>query len=320
MNDDVSIGDLYHVIHAGEALAPMDDWYDDVFSPRRGILDDDYFEPQKRQASIVAIADCLVEAMAPRKDVAGWESAPMGKFNARFGRHWHSIAFYAEDVVYLWDRLTAHGVRVVKGGKPEDGIDGRPGEFTPIYTHPRDTITQLEFARRRPRQGVRDFAAPGEVDPRYLPGWSSAWWKTNHPLGIERMSYITVVTDDEEKARRIFVDVLGGTPVFEAHSSLTATRDLYIVLGTQVVLQISIPESEGSLSGLELVANGEALHSLAFTVADLEAAAAFLKEKGLRIAARDDETILVDPASSFGAPYRFTTFRCPGDPRDTPPE
>jgi catechol 2,3-dioxygenase-like lactoylglutathione lyase family enzyme len=316
MSHDVPVGDLYHVIHAGDELAPMDDWYDAVFSPRRGILDDDYFEPQQRQASMVAIADCLVEAMAPRRDLAGWESTPMGKFNSRFGSHWHSIAFYTDDVGHLWDRLIEHGIRVVKGGKPGDGVDGRPGEFTPMYTHPRDTITQLEFARRRPRQGWRDLAVPGEVDPRYLPGWSSEWWRTNHPLGIERLSYITVVTGDEEKARRVFVDLLGGTPVLEAHSSLTGTRDVYLSLGTQTVLQISVPENDGSLAGRELATNGEALHAVAFTVGDLEAAAAFLAQKGMRIAGRDDETILVDPTTSFGAAYRFTTFRSPGDPRD----
>jgi hypothetical protein len=314
-----SVGDLYHVIHAGEELAPMDEWYDAMFSPRRGILDDDYFEPQKRQASMVAIADCLVEAMAPRKDIAGWDATPMGKFNARFGSHWHSVAFYADDVGPLWDRLIDHGIRVVRGGKPGDGVDGRPGEFTPIYTHPRDTITQLEFARLRPRAGVRDFAVPGEVDPRYLPGWSSDWWSTHHPLGIERMSYITVVTADEEKARRVFVDVLGGTHLVESRSTLTGTRDLYISLGTQTVLQLSIPEDATSLAGRELATHGESLHSLAFTVRDLQAVEQFLATKGMAIAARDDETILVDPASSFGAPYRFTTFRAPGDPRDRAP-
>jgi catechol 2,3-dioxygenase-like lactoylglutathione lyase family enzyme len=315
MRGDGSIGDLYHVIHAGDALAPMDEWYDTVFSPRRGILDDDYFEPQVRQASMVAIADCLVEAMAPRKDVVGWESSPMGKFNARFGSHWHSVAFYADDVGALWDRLIEHGVRVVRGGKPEDGVDGRPGAFTPIYTHPRDTITQLEFARRRPRAGVRDFALSGEVDPRYLPGWSGGWWRTNHALGVERLGYITVVSDDEDKARRIFLDVLGGKLLTEHHSSLTETHDLYVALGTQTVVQLSFPDSATSLAGRDLLMNGECLHAVAFTVRDLNAAAEFLTSKGLAITDRDDETILVDPATSFGAPYRFTTFRAPADPR-----
>jgi hypothetical protein len=51
-------------------------------------------------------------------------------------------------------------------------------------------------------------------------------------------------------------------------------------------------------------------------VRDLDAAGDFLRSKGLSLAARDDQTIVIDPATSFGAPYRFTTFRAPGDPRD----
>ncbi len=310
------IGDLYHLLHAGDDLAPMDEWYDEVFSPRRGILDDDYFAPQVRQASMVAIADCIVEAMAPRKDVAGWESTPMGKFNSRFGHHWHSVAFYVDDVGALWDRLIDNGIRVVRGGPSEDGADGRPGTFTPIYTHPRDTVTQLEFARRRPRVHARDFAQSGEVDPRYLPGWSGAWWSTHHPLGIERLGPITVVSHDEDKVRRVFLDVLGGTLLDERHSALTETRDLYVALGTQTVLQLSFPDNATSLAGSDLASNGESLHAVAFSVRNLQAAADFLTSKGLSIAARDDETILIDPATSLGAPFRFTTLRIPGDPRD----
>ena len=312
----ISIGDLYHVIHAGHELAPLDEWYDTVFSPRRGILDDDYFAPQNRQASLVAIGDCIVEAMAPRRDTLGWEATPLGKFNARFGQHWHSIAFYVDDVGPVWDRLTDHGVRVVRGGRPEDGADGRPGEFTPVYTHPRDTVTQLEFMRRRPRVVAADFAVSGELDPRYLPGWAGDWWRTNHPLGLERLAYISVVTADAEKARRVFVDVLGGTPLLESHSTLTETSDLYVALGSQTVLQISVPDDARSLAGSDLAANGETLHAVAFTVVDLDAAEAYLRRRGLVILDRDTETLLVDPATSFGAPYRFTTFRAPGDRRD----
>jgi catechol 2,3-dioxygenase-like lactoylglutathione lyase family enzyme len=312
----ISIGDLYHVIHAGDELAPLDDWYDSVFSPRRGILDDDYFAPQNRQASLAAIADCIVEAMAPRQDTAGWESTPLGKFIARFGSHWHSVALYVDEVGPVWDRLLERGIRVVKGGRPEDSPDGRPGEFTPIYTHPRDTITQLEFMRRRPRLVARDFAAPGELDPRYLPGWDGDWWRTNQPLGIARLAYISVVTADVDKARRVFVDVLGGTPLLESRSALTQTTDLYVALGSQTVLQICRPDGAGSLAGHDLATNGETLHAVAFTVADLDSAEAYLRQRGLTILGRDAETLLVDPASSFGAPYRFTTFRAPGDPRD----
>jgi len=51
-------------------------------------------------------------------------------------------------------------------------------------------------------------------------------------------------------------------------------------------------------------------------VADLDRAAEHLERVGVSILARDDETILADPDDTFGAPFRFTTWRVPGDPRD----
>ena len=40
-----------------------------------------------------------------------------------------------------------------------------------------------------------------------------------------------------------------------------------------------------------------------------------LEAKGITIVARDDTTILADPADTYGAPFRFTTRAVPGDPR-----
>jgi hypothetical protein len=97
---------------------------------------------------------------------------------------------------------------------------------------------------------------------------------------------------------------------------LTETSDLYVALGTQTVLQISVPDDARSLAWSDLAANGETLHAVAFTVVDLDAAETYLRRRGLTILDRDAETLLVDPATSFGAPYRFTTFRAPGDRRD----
>jgi len=50
-------------------------------------------------------------------------------------------------------------------------------------------------------------------------------------------------------------------------------------------------------------------------VADLEVAARHLEQCGVTIVDRDDETLVTDPADTFGAPFRFTTRRIPGDPR-----
>ena len=310
MTPQPQILDLYHVIHATDELAPLDAWYDTVFGPRRQIMDDDYFAGANRQASLLGIADAIVEAMAPRRDVEGWERFPFGKFFNKFGRHWHSIAWYVDDVVAVWEHLRSKDLRVIGGGGP-DG-DEPPGEYTPIFTHPRDTMIQLQFMKRRHRRSAQDFKEPGEIDPRYLPGWDSSWWSRNHPLGIERLGPMTILTTDLESGVQLFTDVFGGTMVGERRTALTGTVDVEVAVGPQTVVQLSRPEGGPSLAAEDLEANGSTLHAVTFCVGDLAEAEAHLLGCGVKLVARDEETLLTDPQTCFGAPFRFTTRPLPG--------
>ena len=68
-----------------------------------------------------------------------------------------------------------------------------------MYTHPRDTSTQLEFFPGR---------SPG--DPRFEPGWDASWWATEHPLGLLGLSHATVVVADLDRAASFYTSALGG--------------------------------------------------------------------------------------------------------------
>ena len=311
----LKIGDLYHVIHLTDLRSPLDAWYDSVFLPRRGVLDADYFAGEQRDASLVALGDCIIEVMAPSRHVEGWDAMPIGRFYKRFGRHWHSIAWYVDDVGDAWAHLRDHGLRVIRGGGPGTD-DDPPGEWTPIFTHPKETITQLQFMKRRPRRSAEEFAQPGEVDPRYLPGWSSSWWAMHHPLGLVQLAYLVVVTADLDRAVAVYVDGLGGNVVAEGQSALTGTDDVAVAIGSQTVIQLSRPLAGSSLAGADLDKNGDMLHAVAFEVSDLQASEDYLVSKGIGLAGRDDQTILVDPADTFGAPFRFTTARLRRDERE----
>ena len=61
----LNIGKMFHIVHVAEALGPLDAWYDDVFVPRRGIMDDDYLALEMREGSLLAIGDTVIETMAP---------------------------------------------------------------------------------------------------------------------------------------------------------------------------------------------------------------------------------------------------------------
>src|SRR5947208_15973740 len=132
-----------------EDQAPHDAWYDEVFQHRRGFMDANYYDGEQRDASLVTIADAVVEVLAPARFAAGWDAMPIGRFFTRFGRHWHSIAWYIEDVGEAWEHLRSHGLRVIfPGGAPGD--DTRPSGATPIFTHPKETVPPLQVTSYEP--------------------------------------------------------------------------------------------------------------------------------------------------------------------------
>ena len=59
----MAIGKLFHIIHMTGDLPALEDWYDDVFSVRRGFLDHNYMPGEKRDASLVVLGDCVIEPL-----------------------------------------------------------------------------------------------------------------------------------------------------------------------------------------------------------------------------------------------------------------
>jgi len=154
------------------------------------------------------------------------------------------------------------------------------------------------------------------TDPRFAPGWDGTWWAAHHPLGVRRLAYVTLVVRDMDRAADMYVDGLGGRPLHEGESALTGTRNVYVLVGTDTIVELASPLDSGSLAARDLSAYGDMLHATAFRVESLAAAEKHLADKGIGIIGRDDHTILADPQKTFGAPFRFTTWDVPGDPRD----
>ena len=63
----MAIGKLFHIIHMTGDLPSLEEWYDDVFSVKRGFLDHHYMEGEKRDASLVLLGDTVIEPLAPPK-------------------------------------------------------------------------------------------------------------------------------------------------------------------------------------------------------------------------------------------------------------
>lgn len=294
------IGKIFHLIHMTGDLPALEAWYDDVFSVRRGWLDHHYLEWERRDASLVALADVIIEPLAPSFRDNDWEEFPLGRFYNRFGNHWHSIAWYCDDVVPYWEKLRANNIRIL--GTAGSTSDTPPAPSSTLFTHPRDTIAQLEI------QGPLEMF---DSDPRVQADYDPLWWLTNHPLGLYGLSYTTLLAKDLDRAKHVFVDVLGGSLLEESESDLTGTSDVYVRVGESVV-QLSRPVRSGTIADADMESNGEIHHAACFRVADLDKTEEYLASKGIKTADRDDHTILSDPATTHGVPFRWTTRVIPG--------
>ncbi|MGE0795117.1 MAG: VOC family protein [Acidimicrobiia bacterium] len=300
----------FHVIHMTDDLKALDAWYYDVFSVQR-FMPDSYMPAEVRDASLVLIGTLCVEPLAPAFHVEGWDRMPLGRFQRRFGERWHSIAWYVpEGMGELYRGLVAAGVRTYgTGGVKQEGDE----PVGALFTHPRDTITQLEFVPG-PRPGQPELR-PSQSDPRLKPGFSPAWWGRHHPLHIQNVSSVTLAVNDLDRARHVYEDLLGGRLLHEGEVEATGTHSAFVAVGEDLVVELARPLDDSSAIAADLAANGESLYAVTFKVADLASAEEHLHRKGVGLAHADGTTLLTDPASSHGVVFGFTTWSIPNDPR-----
>ena len=290
------IGKLFHLTHVVDDLDAMDEWYDDVFAVHRFYRG--YEKLAGREASLLTIGDVVLEPMMPAR-VEELRNPSVKRFHDRFGQHFHSIAWYVDDVDDISRRLDGEHLRlynlVGKQVQPPHGV-------TAIWTHPKETHGQLEFAV------YADFIK----DPRFEPGWSAAAWR-EHPLGIEGASHIGVVVRELPAAQRLYCDVLGGALIHTEHDD--DGRRAFVAVGEDTVVELVEPASSTSRAGQDLERNGDGIHSLIFKTADLGRAREHLVAKGLSPEPDGADTIVLGPEQAFGMVVGFTQSVLPNDRR-----
>ena len=125
--------------------------------------------------SLLVIGDAVIEAMSPSAEQQA-TTMPIGRFHAKFGRHWHSVAWFCDDVTSVRDRLVSANIRV---NLPAGSTPGAPLEGD-IYSHPKDTFTQLEFYQPQAVYGGPYGPGPFK-DPRFVHGWSAGGRRARIP-------------------------------------------------------------------------------------------------------------------------------------------
>ena len=282
------IGKLFHLTQVVDDLERVDRWYDDVFAVER--FYNGYEELAGRDASLIAIGDVIMEPMTPAK-VEPLKNPSVKRFHDRFGQHLHSIAWYVDDVQAISTALDEAGFRLFN-------IVGRqvkpPHKAAAVWTHPRETPGQLEFA----------VYSDAMADPRMKPGWSSARWRA-HPLGIEGLSSIGIVVADMAKAKRLYCDVLGGTLLGE-ETLAGRKHSAFVAIGEDSVVELAHPLADDSIEGRELAKNGEGICSLILRTSALDRAGEFLRSKGHLPEMEGKETLVLDAGQAFGMRLGFT--------------
>jgi len=302
-----TIGKNFHVIHMSDDIEALDAWYDDVFGVTRWVTNN--VSPELcRIASLVGIGKLCIEPMQPTFDIDGWETKPLGRFYKRWGRNWHSIAWYVDDVeglTELRDRLEAADVQLLGllGGRLEHEADAP--EDRPIFTHPNSTLTQLEFM-----VPIRDIP-----DPRLHPSYLATWWHDTHPLHIRKHSHFTLATRDLDHAREMYVDVMRGTVLHEGENDLLRTRSIYVAVGRDDVVELAEPLESGTPIADYLDANHHGLFAVWLQVEDLDAATRYLTSKGVAARVDDATSSLSDPTTTHGVHWGVTTREIPSDTR-----
>ena len=290
----MAIRELFHVMQVVDDFDAGAAFWEALCAPHV-YMAKSWSDFDKRWALLGVVGDdFVIEVVEPSK-IPGDAGFPLPKFQARFGEHLHSCAWYTDDLPALLENLKGRGVRVVEQGE---------GPAT-IFTHPKDTCGQVEFQDVRTASIMRD--------PRFAPGWSGAYWRDEHPLRISRLSHVTLSVHDRDHARAVYERGFGACTFHTTDDD--EARRAYVLVGPTVV-ELAQPVASGTRLADDLARNGELLHALTFAVADLAAVERHLADIGVGVAERRDGTVVLAPQDCFGAVLAFTTASIPRDPRD----
>jgi catechol 2,3-dioxygenase-like lactoylglutathione lyase family enzyme len=291
------IGKLFHLTPLVDSLPDAEYFFNTVFSPL--CMMRNYSSHWHRHAAIYIIGETSIEPMHCLPPEPGAEATSWYRYADRFGPRVHNMAFYVDDLDDLAERLQAAGVRITDAGSG-----------TTVFCHPKDTPGMLEF---HPATG----GMWEQVDPRFRPEWRAfrdAYWP-QHPIGVLRMSHVTVVTGDLDAAERLYVDVLDAQPLPEQAATIPGCTARHYLVGEDTVVEMMDPRGTDTVAARDLERVGPSVTGVTFTVRDLAASAEWIGHFDLPVAEVTEGEIRLDVERTWGCEYRFTERVLTGDPR-----
>jgi hypothetical protein len=305
---------MFHPSHDVFDLEEAERWYERVFgcqsTPLSALAAADKLPAKQGSgyppdySTFTPIRDVLFDTIDPSRYVFKGEQ----KLPPITEPHLRMIVWYSEDMDGTYRTLREHDIRILN--QMDEIVEGETaptsfGSKMPLmFTAPEDAGL---------RYGLFPPSFATILDPRMRPDWvlSSV---AAEPLGLERCSHHTILTDTPDRAVK-FHTILGGDIVHEGRNDLLDASCTYIHLAGSVI-EIAIPDpGTDAFRNWQKRAPNDTYHALTWKVADLDRAERHLAAEGVRIRARSPDTLITDPATSLGIPWGFTNKLMPGDPR-----
>lgn len=130
---------------------------------------------------------------------------------------------------------------------------------------------------------------------------------------IRRIDHIAIGVRDLEKAKRFFIEKLGGRELFSAPVPPQGYRATTLELGASCFLELLNPlETEGFLHRF-LASRGEGPHHITIQVEDIRETVHLLEEKGIPAFGYSEalpgwKEVFVHPRDAFGTLLQFAEF------------
>jgi catechol 2,3-dioxygenase-like lactoylglutathione lyase family enzyme len=266
-----------------ERLHALEAFYLDVFAAQT------YYEARPdaeidRDESLILIGDVSLIPVAPVDP-----TSTQGRIRASYAGRFMSAALKVDEVAPAAAELSRHGIE-------------------PQYHHPmyRDVFFLTDPAQT---QGVRWELCRVEMpnDLRLRPGWSPAWWRDVHPLGIEGLASLVTAARDLDESVHLYRDVFGFELLARRELEDEGAHAALFQAGAKVpfALEVLEPARRGTPLAEFVERYGGGIWSVCFRVRSARAAAEHLESKGLRVCGQRSGRFSIDPRDSFGAMLSF---------------
>lgn len=246
------------------------------------------------------IADLFFDSLRPDKYVwAGRQPYPSISEPHLDGYGWG----LDDGMQEVWDRCRAAGIRVTdQWNNVVDGPEMATSSFksTPLFwTLQDDTGLRYEFY---PVSSITSY------DHRSTPGWTIPPVSDFDPVSIIQTSHHTVLTQDVDRALRLFVEILCGEVIDIRENPVWETHSTFVRLGPDVH-EFAVPSRKDSHASRDLASRAplDSYYSIGFRVADLDRVRSTLATRGVRLLYDSETAVITDPHTSIGVPWGFYT-------------